>query len=266
MTLSSLTQQQVEQLQDIGEALKACRCRQGVSLEDLATDLRIRARLLHAIEAGTAEHLPEAVFVQAFIRKYGDALGLDGQALAQEFQASAAPVVSNLLEPEEPVPTRRPVWIDSLLVVVSVAVIGGSAYYLLTRFDLPAWFAQSTEPAASSQDQQNTEPTDQPPEPSTAAGADLDPEPVVTPSPTQVVGVTVEASFQGDSWTAVYVDGKLDYEGTLTSGTKRTWSAKQEIRVNAGNAGAVLVSVNGQDAKPLGQQGAVEEVVFQASN
>lgn len=60
----------------------------------------------------------------------------------------------------------------------------------------------------------------------------------------------------------VIVDGQRVYEGILAPGTQRTWTAKQKLVMRAGNAGGVLVAVNGTQPKPMGQAGAVEEAVF----
>jgi hypothetical protein len=39
-------------------------------------------------------------------------------------------------------------------------------------------------------------------------------------------------------------DGQTQFQGILPEGTKRTWEAKQELFVKAGNAGGVLMAVN----------------------
>ena len=76
----------------------------------------------------------------------------------------------------------------------------------------------------------------------------------------QNVEVTLE--LQDTSWLRVKVDGNTEFEGDLTKGERRTWTAKKELTVRSGNAGAVLISVNKQPATPLGDQGAVKEVTF----
>ena len=70
------------------------------------------------------------------------------------------------------------------------------------------------------------------------------------------VGVTLKES----SWIQVIADGKTTFEGTLEEGSKRTWTAQKELTVKAGNAGGVLVSVNQQEAKKMGQPGKVEQL------
>ncbi|MGL5064641.1 MAG: DUF4115 domain-containing protein, partial [Microcoleus sp.] len=76
--------------------------------------------------------------------------------------------------------------------------------------------------------------------------------------------VMVSVSFKDESWMQVEVDGKTEFEGTLPSGTQRTWEAKERLVVIAGNAGGVMVAVNNGQAEQLGDPGVVKEVVYQA--
>jgi cytoskeleton protein RodZ len=81
-----------EQLKRISEQLKQAREQGGIALEDIAAKTYIPLRLLKAMDEGRFERLPEPVFVQGFIRRYGDEVGLDGTALAKEFVISPQPL------------------------------------------------------------------------------------------------------------------------------------------------------------------------------
>ncbi|MFH7244231.1 MAG: helix-turn-helix domain-containing protein [Spirulina sp.] len=91
--MANLVPTQVEQLQRIGDHLRQVRQEQGLSLDILANQIFIRPALLQALETGREEQLPEAVFIQGFIRRYAEALGLDGKAISQEFVVSPPPMV-----------------------------------------------------------------------------------------------------------------------------------------------------------------------------
>jgi hypothetical protein len=60
----------------------------------------------------------------------------------------------------------------------------------------------------------------------------------------------------------IKADGKTEFEGILTEGTQRTWTADSQITIRAGNAGAVMVAYNEGQSTRLGAPGAVEEVKF----
>jgi Domain of unknown function (DUF4115) len=82
-----------------------------------------------------------------------------------------------------------------------------------------------------------------------------------TASPdTQPIKLTV--NLTGKSWMSVIADQKSLYEGTLDTGAIKNWTAKQALIVRVGNAGSVLASFNGAEAKALGQPGEVVELTW----
>ena len=89
MTKFSAPQQ--SQLAQIGAFLRDNREKQSKSLEDIAIRTYIRPQLLSGIETGDPDLLPEPIFVQGFIRRYGEALGLDGIELSQQFTVTSIP-------------------------------------------------------------------------------------------------------------------------------------------------------------------------------
>ncbi|HEY9650867.1 MAG TPA: DUF4115 domain-containing protein, partial [Coleofasciculaceae cyanobacterium] len=76
------------------------------------------------------------------------------------------------------------------------------------------------------------------------------------------IPLEVTASLKEESWLRVVADGKTLFEGILTKGDRQTWTAKNELMIRAGNAGAVSVSLNQGEAKLLGIRGAVAEEKF----
>jgi cytoskeleton protein RodZ len=78
--------QAIEQLKSIVAQLKQAREAKQLKLEDIAAKTFIPLRLLKAMDEERFERLPEPVFVQGFIRRYADQVGLDGQAMARQFQ------------------------------------------------------------------------------------------------------------------------------------------------------------------------------------
>ena len=89
--MANLNFSQKEQLKEVGSYLCQTRQNQGQSLDQIATAIYIRPTLLKAIEEGESAPLPEPVFIQGFIRRYGDALGLDGVTLSRKFSIDSVP-------------------------------------------------------------------------------------------------------------------------------------------------------------------------------
>ena len=73
-------------LKRIGNFIKEARLSRNQSLEDLASDLKIGAHQLEAIEEGYEEKLPEKVFVKAMIRRISQKLKLDTEFIMNEFK------------------------------------------------------------------------------------------------------------------------------------------------------------------------------------
>lgn len=64
-------------LLDLGAALRKRREHKGLELEDIALRIKVSAKNLRAIEAGSQEGLPQPVFTRGFIRSYAQVLEMD---------------------------------------------------------------------------------------------------------------------------------------------------------------------------------------------
>ncbi|WP_228035499.1 helix-turn-helix domain-containing protein [Oculatella sp. LEGE 06141] len=279
---------QIEQLKEIGSQLHQTREQQARPLEDIAAKTYIPLRLLRAIEEGQEKPLPEPVFIQGFIRRYAEALGLDGKALAQGFSihapapsdlpqevavsSSSAPArraeprLEKISRPEireerRPDNPPQPFPIYIVPIAIAILLLGGLIYALSRPNNEPA-DTPAASPTVSNQAAGNTDPA---PASSPVASPSPAASPLVSPSPVSNAPVTVSLNLTGDSWLQITADGETQYEGILPQGTQRSWSADSSIIVVAGNAGAVLLSTNQGEAQPMGALGAVERVTVTAN-
>jgi len=271
---------QAEQLREIGSKLSQERQARSISLEEIAAKTYIPMRLLGAIDAGRLDLLPEPVFIQGFIRRYADVLGLDGTALSKGFsiEQQQAPPRLNLMNspqhpPEEvyqPPVSEPPNWRYIVAGVIGLGVVGLIAASLASRPKVaePSKPVSTQKPAVSSASSPAQKASPQA-SPSVVAASPVQalPSPTVaaspSPSPAIATGpVEVKVNLIEESWVEVRVDGKLAYEGTLPKGTQKSWSGKQQVVISSGNAGAVSASFNNTAAKPLGALGAVTSVSF----
>jgi cytoskeleton protein RodZ len=263
--VNRLDQNQVEKLQAISTQLRQAREDQGITLEQLAAKTYIPMRTLRALDAVQVDSLPEPVFIQGFIRRYGDMVHLDGTALAQTFPLETAPPPPpEPIEPEsaaeapsaEKLP--RSTWLVGGAIFAIVVLLLGSISLLNRPKTLtPSPQARTTSPQASAKQAQK--PTTSSPKSSTQ------PVTATTQQPAAAVSAApIEAAVNltEESWVQVIVDGKTAFEGTLPQGTKKTWTAQKQLTLLAGNAGGVVVAVNRSAAKPLGQAGEVKEVTY----
>ena len=72
----------------IGNLIKEARLSRNETLEELASNLKIGAHQLKALEDGNKEELPEEVFVKAMVRRISDKLKLDTEFIMSEFNST----------------------------------------------------------------------------------------------------------------------------------------------------------------------------------
>jgi len=87
--------------------------------------------------------------------------------------------------------------------------------------------------------------------------------PSPSPSPPVYTGIFFELVFTDTSWIQVSVDGVRQFQGELEADTYRSWYGEQRIEFRAGNAGAILVTINGQFLGAIGVPGEVIDRVFE---
>ena len=72
-------------MNEIGEKLREARESHGVSIEEAAEDLKIRASQLKNLEEGDIKEFKDIFYVKFFVRDYAKYLGLDGEKLLDDF-------------------------------------------------------------------------------------------------------------------------------------------------------------------------------------
>ena len=72
-------------LKRIGNFIKEARLSRNQSIEELASDLKIGAHQLEAIEEGNEWELPEKVFIKAMVRRITEKLKIDTEIIMNEF-------------------------------------------------------------------------------------------------------------------------------------------------------------------------------------
>jgi cytoskeletal protein RodZ len=74
-------------LTELGQRLRQERESKGLSLEDLQKLTKIQKRYLLGIEEGNYEVMPGKFYVRAFIKQYCEAIGLDTDAIFEEYKS-----------------------------------------------------------------------------------------------------------------------------------------------------------------------------------
>jgi cytoskeletal protein RodZ len=114
----------------VGERLRIAREAQGLTLEEIAASTRVPKRHLQTIERGSYDGLPAPTYSAGFIKIWARQLGLDGQALADEFRAEMGGVsgTSTQTLPYEPADPRRTPPVGLALLALLIAMVVGLGY------------------------------------------------------------------------------------------------------------------------------------------
>lgn len=72
-------------MKEIGEALKDTRENMGLSIEEVASDLKLRPSQVENIEAGNIDAFKDVFYLKYFIKDYAKYLGLSYDELIDEF-------------------------------------------------------------------------------------------------------------------------------------------------------------------------------------
>ncbi len=259
----------IEKLGELGSQLRQVREQKQMSLEQVSAKTMIQPRLLKAIEAGKLEQLPEPIYTHGFIRRFAEALDLNGAEFASAFPARARVQPRSHSWTQLPAPQLRTFHLYLLYVVLIIAAASGLSY-LLNRSTV----GTSTTPVPSLQPGTASRPAGagsqaaKPPNKAAAVnGLNNTSAPVQTAkSPAIAQTVQVDVTIKQESWLEIVADGKTEFEGILPPETQRTWTAKQQLVIRAGNAGGVFVTADKTPAQPLGQPGAVETKTFESTS
>ena len=245
----------------IGDTLRRERVRQGLDLQVLSQTTKIGTRMLQAIEVGDYTKLPGGVFTRSFIKQYALALGLDPASLENELsglrgesEESGRSGQTGALQQNEPKPSNSLISSAAWVLLAVAACIG--VYYLLRPEEPKKTAPVIAQSAQKSAPNSGTEPQLPAAESPRVAGNPVSAaSPAIGNGPLQVVLSALEPS-----WVSISVDGKLKFSGTLQANDRREINAEDRVKVVAGNAGGVEISLNGKNIDALGPKGQVRTV------
>jgi len=295
-----------ESLVSVGKLLRAARESQNRAVVDIAEELCLMQRYLHAIEDDDLKNLPAGTFFyRSFVRQYATLLGVNLEGLMPAVDAMTrganaepdAPAHAAQEPAAEPAPVRTldPLveavnqsylsrlgmrWPVSLLIL---ALVGCSGVY--------AWWngsSDATIPAAATVHQAPD------PAPSAvvapavsaelpAAGADATglsngdaipetkksgppPAPVASVVPTSESSVELSLSATEQTWLSITSSGHQIFSGVLHASESKTVSGVEKATLRIGNAGGVEIRWNGKSLGPIGGRGEVRTVLLTPGN
>jgi cytoskeletal protein RodZ len=217
---------------------------------------------LEALERSDLSRLPGGIFTRAFIRAYAQEVGLDPDRTIQDFiaelppESAAATAHPAAVEDGEKLESdRRAVATAIRLVMVSLPIAGFVVYYGMHHRAPAPGAPPAVETSGSTTPPESAAPPVD--SPATAPPSSSEPSAPVQPAAPQPSGLTMEIAPTGDCWVSATADGEPTFSGLMHAGDKRQISAREEISLNVGDAGAFSYKLNGRDGRPIGAPGEV---------
>lgn len=240
-------------MDQLGEELKRAREAAGLSLRDMETRTKISVTALEALERNDFSRLPGGIFGRSFVRAYALEVGVDPDATVSRFitlleesereaaerRAARRPEITQddrqFLERQKRALLLLQV-VAAVVVVAVVALVTWRVRIMLAEPDVPV---QTTTPA----------PVILPPAPA-------DPIPAPPPAATVPAAMVLELDLAGDCWIEVTVDGAKPVARLFRAGEQQRIEVTRELLLDVGDAGALRLSIDGRQARPLGAAGA----------
>ena len=247
---------------NVGSILKKAREKKKKEIKAIADVLCIRSCYLQALEESDYESFPAKAYAIGFLRNYADFLGLDVDALIEQYRKETNHLKSENLD--MPIVERANLFPSAKYVFISIFVI-----ILIWAF----WYFISY-----------SEDDIQIPETQVAVVEDIVQKETVLPVPEQVVETKLEPVVKKentiekksepkvkkepaglvqifakeDAWVEIDEDGTLILSRVLKKGETYTVpKSETELFLKTGNAGGTEILIDGQKIKSLGPSGAV---------
>ncbi len=234
---------------EIGDTLREARVRRGLAIKDVEDILKIRGKYLQALEQDDFEVIPGPTFVKAFLRTYGEFLGLDTAILVGEYVSRfdlnrGDPHGANLRgvpRPKTRAPRRRP---NYVLVGVATIIVILILIFLVGR--------RGGEPAVIDPGAVTTSSTT-----TTEISGAVEAQPVGTESPAESAenpaaageGLSLVLRVTEDRcWVIARedsADGLTLYSGTLEEGKELSYSGADRYWLNIGDPSVVELTIDG---------------------
>jgi cytoskeletal protein RodZ len=279
-------------MHSVGEKLRSERQRQNRSISAIASETRINARYLEAIEADDLSVIPGGFFYKSFVKQYSGALGIEFNSLEADVDRLKP------AEVQDPLPAlsvsyqvaktegrlyrfpNKATWAGALLIIT---LASGGGFY--------RWWQQKQRgpddvtpesvsvvqaapvPAAQTASvllaqQAAVTPTAIPaaePQRLTPGPAQAPAAPAANPKP-EGTRLSVGLSATERTWVSLSSDGKTVFSGVLDASQTKSIEGVENAKLLTGNAAGLDVRWNGKPIGPLGTHGQVRMVVFTPEN
>ncbi len=255
----------------VGDILQRARIRNGQSLAEVAGATRIRESYITAIEEGNLSLLPGRIYALGFIKTYAEHLGLDGEKIVQLLKRQSGkkiehkPLASTLPVDEDfPLPSFKAIFIVIGMLAVglglqSALVSTGSVNRNIPGVpkDLKEQMTLLSRPQVKVPDTQAESPAD--PNAPAASSEPPVPEGQATAVMDEQISHAIILKASSPVWMEIRNGEKKTIFSRVISPGEEYWVPEDQpgLVMTVGNAGGLIISVEGKDIPSLGRKGQV---------
>jgi len=246
-------------MESAGARLKKIRLERGITLEEVHKKTNIHLNILNAIEEDRLVNL-NPVYVKGFLKIYCRFLGLDHKDFISDYKDYKSPeseekkvspsegkekTAALFKNTSEKIVPFSPKIKFKTIFLSAAAVIAVFLFYSLGKGISSGLKARSLSKKKES------------PVVAAVSGKENGLKEKNKAEKTQAKPSVLRLGIRtkDSSWISVKADGRVIFQGVLKKGRYETWQAKDKIELSLGNAGAVMLEVNGKDISSVGRNG-----------
>jgi cytoskeletal protein RodZ len=234
-------------MENFSEYLRKQREEKKIRLSDVSVQTRISLKFLEAIEDGNLGILPET-YIRAFIRDYSKAIGLDPEETIRHFdeyveatKVAAEHVESSTTEKAKQAPITLTSTQKIFAGIIGLGILLGLSYLA---------FSPSKKQPVDINTYENLEEVNQRKFDSAYTVA-------TAKKPAKADSARLVLSANDTVWVNLVVDEGRTYDLLMKPGNRFMFWGSRKFNMTIGNAGGLLVSLNGHEYPPLGKSGMV---------
>lgn len=233
-------------MESIGKILKKARLEKKLRLQDVYKQIKISIAYLKALENDTTDSLPSPEYARIFLRGYTSFLGLDTEKLLMQYDEDSKSFQS-YKEKNTDGKTKKKLLLFSIIglaLILFITIISTVRHFVNTVNDITLEEKLNHSDLDIADSQLITD------DAHIINQSVLDE--YVESELLELKFITIDKT-----WIRIFADGKKLFGGTLHKGDEKVWYAKEKFHFRIGNAGGVVIELNGKKMPILGKKGEV---------
>ena len=242
--------------ESVGKTLKKFRESKNLSIEEVSERTRTPKKILSAIEEDRAYEIASPFYAKGFVKSYSKFLDALEEKAVKEYLSGGQKKEEIVSTPKPPRTVAEWEWFQKhkrrigfgMLVIFGIWV-AFSSFAQLKKFVKARNVAAVSRAAKESASQTQLD------------SKYLTEQGAIATDSEKKEDFELEIIAHYNTWIQVSSNGELLFKGILEKGSKDKWRSKKDIELSLGNAGGVMLKLNGEDLGSPGRRGEKKSIV-----